>query len=261
MNDYSDVFKGLGKLEAKYHIDIDDSVPAVQRTKRRIPMSVRSALRDKLDYLVDKNIITKVTTLTQRVSNIVCVQRNNKLRICLDPENLNKAIRRYHYPIATVEEISSNLAKAKVFSVDGFLQVELDRDSSELTTFWTPHGKFRWLRTPLGLSSSPEVFQRKLDECLEGLENIQIVADDILIYGTRFTTEEAVLQHDKAMLSLLNRCREQVLKLNYRKLDKVAYMGHVFSCCCCQPTPPCLLGGVRFCCFMGVRRQLLPPVI
>ena len=147
VNEYSDVFKGLGKLDAKYHIDIDDSVPAVQCTKRRIPMSVRSALKDKLDDLVDKNNITKVTTPTQWVSNIVCVQRNNKLRICLDPENLNKAIRRCHYPIATVEEISSNLAKAKVFSVvdakDGFLQVELDRDSSELTTFWTPHGRFR----------------------------------------------------------------------------------------------------------------------
>ena len=237
VNEYSDVFKGLGKLDAKYHIDIDDSVPAVQCTKRRIPMSVRSALKDKLDDLVDKNIITKVTTPTQWVSNIVCVQRNNKLRICLDPVNLNKAIRRCHYPIATVEEISSNLAKAKVFSVvdakDGFLQVELDRDSSELTTFWTPHGRFRWLRMPFGLSSSPEVFQRKLDECLEGLENIQVIADDILIYGTGDTTEEAVLQHDKAMLALLNRCREQGLKLNSRKLkfklDKVAYMGHVFS--------------------------------
>ena len=31
--------------------------------------------------------------------------------------------------------------------------------------------------------------------------------------------------------------------------------------CCCQPTPPCLLGGVRFCCFMGVCRQLVTPVI
>ena len=47
------------------------------------------------------------------------------------------------------------------------------------------------------------------------------------------STEQAVLQHDKAMLALLNRCREQGLKLNSRKLkfklDKVAYMGHVFS--------------------------------
>ena len=22
----------------------------------------------------------------------------------------------------------------------------------------------------------------------------------------------------------------------------------LYVCCCCQPTPPCLLGGVRFCC-------------
>ena len=163
-----------------------------------------------------------VTTPTKSVSNIVCVKRNNKLRICLDPVNLNKAIRRCHYPIATVEEISYNLAKAKLFSVvdakDGFLQVELDRESSEITTFWTPHERFRWLRMPFGLSSSSEVFQRKLDECLDSLKNIQVIADDILIDGTGDTTEQAILQHDKAMLALLNRCREQGLKLNFRKL-------------------------------------------
>ena len=98
VNKYSDVFKELSKLDAKYHINIDDSVPAVQcrSTKKRIPMAVKNALKDKLDDLVDKNIITKVTTPTQWVSNIVCVQRNNKLKICLDPVKLNKAIRRCH---------------------------------------------------------------------------------------------------------------------------------------------------------------------
>ena len=51
---------------------------------------------------------------------------------------------------------------------------------------------------------------------------------------TGYSTEQAVLQHDKAMLALLNRCREHAgLRFNSRKLkfklDKVAYMGHVFS--------------------------------
>ena len=54
---------------------------------------------------------------------------------------------------------------------DGFLQVVLDEPYSYLTTFWTPFGRYRWLRMPFGIKSAPEEFQRHLDECLEGLEN------------------------------------------------------------------------------------------
>ena len=124
---------------------------------------------------------------------------------------------------------------------DGFLQVELDKASSELTTFWTPYGRFRWLRMPFGISSAPEVFQRKLDACLEGLNTIQVIADDILIYGTGSSTQEAVLQHDRALTALLKRCRERGVKLNSKKLkfklDKVSYMGHVFSSEGLSPDP------------------------
>ena len=43
----------------------------------------------------------------------------------------------------------------------------------------------------VGIKSTPEEFQRQLDECLEGLESISVIADDILIYGTGNTPEEA----------------------------------------------------------------------
>ena len=50
----------------------------------------------------------------------------------------------------TVDEVLPKLAKAKVFTVldakDGFYQEELDKESSLLTTFWTPFGRYRYLR-------------------------------------------------------------------------------------------------------------------
>ena len=108
------------------------------------------------------------------------------MRVCIDPSDLNKAIQRIHYPLPTIDEVLP-LKDAKIFSLvdakDGFLQVKLSEQSSYLTTFWTPGGKFRWLRMPFGISSSPEEFQRRLQEALEGLEGISTVADDILIVG------------------------------------------------------------------------------
>ena len=116
---------------------------------------------------------------------MVVIRKPNKLRLCLDPLHLNKGINRNHYPIPTVEEVAPSLTKAHIFSVadakDSFLQVVRDDPSSYLTTFWTPFGRYRWLCMPFDISSAPEEFQRRLDENLEGLKNIEVIVDDIII--------------------------------------------------------------------------------
>ena len=126
---------------------------------------------------------------------MVVVCKPNKLIVCLDLA-LNKAIIRNHYPTSTIEGIAPKLANAKIFSVvdakDGFLQVVVDEESSYLTTFWTPHGWYRWLRMPFGIKSASEEFQRRIDECIEGLPNTVVIHDDIIIYGTGNTEQEAI---------------------------------------------------------------------
>ena len=75
------------------------------------------------------------------------VTHKDKIRICIDLSDLNKAIKREHYPMHTTEEVISTMPGAKVFSVldakSGFLQIELHEASSLLTTFNTPIGRFR----------------------------------------------------------------------------------------------------------------------
>ena len=103
--------------------------------------------------------ITKVTEPTDMVNSMVTVICNEKLRICSDLKDLNKAIRREHYSIPTVEEVIASIPGAKVFSKiyakSGFLQIKLDYESSLLTTFNTPIGRYRWLRLRFGIKSTP----------------------------------------------------------------------------------------------------------
>ena len=218
LSTYKDVFTGHGKLPGVYHIDIDDNVKPVQNTRRRVAAPLKEELRNKLNELEESGVMSKVSEPTPWISSMVAVRKPNKLRICLDPTHLNKAINRNHYPIPTIDDVMPRLAKAKIFSVadakDGYLQVELDEPSSKLTTFWTPFGRYRWLRMPFGICSAPEEFQRRLDECLEGLNNVEVIADDIIIYGTGDTADEAVESHDASLKALLERCRERGLKLN-----------------------------------------------
>ena len=63
---------------------------------------------------------------------MVIVPKDGKLRICLDPKDLNQAIKREHYPLPTIEEIATRLHEAKVFTVldvrQGFWHVLLDEN-------------------------------------------------------------------------------------------------------------------------------------
>jgi len=109
------------------------------------------------------------------------------VRICIDPKPLNKALKRDHYAMPVIDDVLPQLSKTKVFSTvdakSAFWMVVLDEASSKLTTFETPIGKFRWLRLPYGISPAPKIFQRKMCEALDGLEDVACIADDMLIYG------------------------------------------------------------------------------
>ena len=148
--------------------------------------------------------------------------------------NHYKALKRNHYPLGTIEDILPELAKARVFSVadvkNGFWHIQLDTESSNLTTFSTPWGRYKWLRMPFGISPAPEEFQRRLNEALEGLDGIRTVADDILIWGVGSTDCEARKDHNRKLLKLLQRCEEKGIILNKDKfklgLTEVSYVGH-----------------------------------
>ena len=140
------------------------------------------------------------------------------LRLCIDPKDLNKAILRENYPLPTIEEVATRLHGAKLFSTldvrCGFWHVELDEPSSYLTTFHTPFGWYRWKRMPFGISSAPEVFQRRMHELIDGVE---VVADDFMVVGYGDNVEQANQSHDTNLDSFLRRCDEKGIHLNAAK--------------------------------------------
>ena len=145
----------------------------------------------------------------------------------------------------TLEEILPKLSKAKVFTTldakDGFYQIGLDEESSKKTTFWTPFGRYRYLRMPFGISVAPEEFECKLHEKLTRLEGVKILRDDLLVVGYGDTQEEADANHDENLRKLLDRAREVKLKLNSKKMNlkkpQVKFMGHVISKDGLKPDP------------------------
>ena len=244
LQEYSDVFHGLGHFGDTGFV-VDKDAKPVQHTPRRVPVALEKEVKEKIAEMEKKGIIVKETSPTEWISSMVVVAKPNKIRICLDPKDLNKAVLRPKYQMPTLEEILPKLNGAKVFTTldakDGFYQIGLDEESSKLTTFWTPFGRYRYLRLPFGISVAPEEFECKLQEKLSDLEGTHVLRDDILVVGYGDTVEEAEKNHDENLRKVLNRARQVNLKLNSKKMSlkktEVKFMGHVISRDGLKPDP------------------------
>ena len=154
---YPECFDGVGKFQGQYHITINPSVPPVVHAQRRVPLSLRDDIKAELTAMENKGIIAKLKEgePTAWANSLVYRRKpNGQLRICLDPKDLNRAIQREHHTIPTLEEILPKLAGAKYFSIVdakcGYWNVQLDEQSSYLTTFNSPFGRYRFCECHLG---------------------------------------------------------------------------------------------------------------
>ena len=226
---YSKVFQSLGKLEESYRMQLDPKAVPVAQVPRKIPAMLRCKLKQELDRMEEEQVIANVDEPTDWVHNPVIVEKpNGKLRVCLDPRELNKYLKREQYQLPTLEEIASRLHGARFFSTldanQGYWQIPLDEKSSRLTTFNTPFGRYRFLRMPFGIHSAQEVFHKRVNRLYEELEGVETDIDDILVWG------KTIEEHDQRLQAALDRTKSIGMTLNPDKckfrVTEVAYLGH-----------------------------------
>ena len=170
----------------------------------------------------------------------MCVTKlNGSLRLCLDPKDLNKAIKRPHHRTPTIDEILPKLNGAQYFSIvdarSGYWNIKLDHQSSLYTTFNSPHGRYRFLRLPFGLICAQDIFQKKVDEAFGDLPGVTGIADDIVISGK--TRDE----HDKNLKAVTERAQETGVRFNPDKCQiartELSFFGHTISATGLKPDP------------------------
>ena len=263
------LFTGLGKIEGDYQIKLNpDAVPYSLNTPRRVPLPLLPKVRAELDEMQAKGIIDRIDEPTDWCAGMVVVPKSNgKIRICVDLTNLNKSVKREKHLLPKVDHTLGQLAGAKVFSKldanSGFYQIELSKESSPLTTFITPFGRYYFRRLPFGISSAPEHFQKRMSEILDGLEGVVCQTDDVLVYGS--TQEE----HDRHLVLVLKRLEESGITLNRDKCEfskpQIKFVGHVIGHDGISPDPdkisaitemdpPTDISGVRR--FLGMVNQM-----
>ena len=95
-----------------------------------------------------------------------------RVRLVTDYTKLNKFVIRPVHPFPSVSDILQSIPAnsrcfAKLDATHGYFQIPLSKSASELTTFLLPSGRYRYLRAPMGLSSSSDEWCRHSDRVVE----------------------------------------------------------------------------------------------
>ena len=207
----------------------------------KVTIHLQDAFHREIRNLEKLGILEETKDVTEWVNSFVIVEKktpdvsngqsDRKLRICLDPRDLNEALEREPYYTQSIEESMTRFHGMTRFTIadfnKGYWMVELDPESCKYTTMALDIGRFQWTRLPMGSIVAQDVFQRKLDAIFLDIPGVTGIADDMVIYG------KTDLEHDRHLINFLNICRKNTLTLNPDKmqfrLPQVSFFGHQWS--------------------------------
>ena len=202
-------------MQGEYDIKTDPAVPPVQHGRCKVPIEYKEEIEKELAEMVWQKIITKQTEPTPWVSSLTYPKKaNSKLRICLDPKDLNKAIIRENHKAPTLEEIAHVLTGATKFSKVGnkaFFGMHLTQEASLLTTFNTHLRRYRFLCVPFELKMSQDIFQMRMDDIVAQCPGVLAIHDDVFIYRKNNR------DHDTNIINLFNMAQREGLIFNSKK--------------------------------------------
>ena len=185
---YCEVFeRGLGMLRgvtAKIHIDL-------QATSRfycphPVPYACRQKVETELDGLDGEGIVERIQFYEWVVP---VLKQDGFFRLCGDYKlTVNHVAKLDMYPLPKVDDLLATLTGGSSFTKldlsQAYQQVQLDQESQQFVTINTMKGLYCYTRLPFGVISAPSIFQRVMENLLQGLKHIYVYIDDVLVIGT-----------------------------------------------------------------------------
>ncbi len=217
-------------IKAKIHIE-QNAVPRFHKP-RPIPFAMKEKVDADLDRLEKNGAIEKIPFADWAAPAVIVLKPSGEVRVCGDYKvTVNPYVKVEQYPIPRQEELFSALNGGKRFTqldlAEAYLQVELDEESQKLLSINTHKGLFKYKRLPFGVSSAPAIFQKIMDQVVQGLTGVACYLDDIIVTGR---TEE---EHLKNLRAVLERLKKFGFRLKRRKcnfmMQQVKYLGHIID--------------------------------
>ena len=218
---FGNVFNGIGCFKGIFSLQLKPDSKPYQAPPRCVAYTLQKPFKEELRCVQDMDIITPlgVDEASDWCNSFVLVPKtNSKVRLCLDPAWLNQALIRPVQRGLTLNDIMprpNNMQYMSIIDVSsGYHNLKLDKQSSYLTTFSCPFGRYWYKHLLFGAVLAGDMFQCKIDEIFNNMPNVFGIADDILVIGY----DKNGADHDKAVYSVLRQCQDVNLKLNKKSV-------------------------------------------
>ena len=231
------LFGGIGRLRNKMvKLHVDPDITPRQLPHRKIPFHVCGDIEMELERLERLDIIERVEGPPPWISPIVVVPKKpGEVWICVNMREANKAVKAEKHLMPTIDDLIADLNSATHFSAldlsSRYHQLKLAPESRFVTMFSTHVGLRRYKRLPFGINAASEIFQESLKELLTGLPGCKNISDDIIVFG------KAKDEHDKNLHGVLQRLKDNNLRLSKDNWSSLRVSGHIFRSIGVKPDP------------------------
>src|SRR6476620_2313208 len=178
-----------------------------------VPFSQGQKLKEEVNRLCKQGILRKINHSEWACPMFTISKPDGSLHSLADQRDLNKRIRRHPFPIPKIQDMLQKLEDFMwATSLDhnmGYYHILLTPNASRLCTVVLPWGKYEYLRFPMGLCNSPNIFQEKMSKLMSGLEFAQAYLDNLLLI-TKGNFDKHLVQ----LKTALTRLSEAGLKIN-----------------------------------------------
>ena len=191
-----------------------------------------------MDRLVKEGTVETVEFSEWATPIVPIVKKDGTISICGDyKQTINQAAKLDNYPIPKNEDLYETLGGGTEFTKldlsQAYQQLEVDEESQTYTTMNNHKGLFQYKRLPFGISSAPGIFQRTIENLLQGIPQVIVRIHDILVTG------KTRPDHLKHLTEVLARLDNAGIHLKLHKCvflqGEVVYLGHCINRSGIQP--------------------------
>ena len=242
LTEFEDLFDGtLGDWKTEpVSLELKEGAKPYHGRAYPVPKVHKETLIKELNRLCDLGVLKHEGASEWAAPSFIVPKKDMTVRFISDFREVNKRIVRKPFPIPKISTVLQEMegftfATALDLNI-GYYTIRLDPDASKICTIIFPWGKYSYLRLPMGIANSPDIFQSKMMELMAALEFVRAYIDDLLCI-----TKESLEDHLAKLRLVLQRLQDANLKVNARKSNFCAieteYLGYILTRDGIKPQP------------------------